>query len=402
MDRSIVHIDLDSFFVAVECLKDARLRGKPVIVGGSSDRGVVSACSYEARRFGVHSAMPARTARQLCPDAIFIRGDFEAYSRYSDLVTELIHYQAPLVEKASIDEFYIDLSGMERYMGCYQWAKKIKSEVLKELGLKSTIALSPNKTVSKIAVGEAKPNGQIYIPEGMERGFLHPLHIEKMPMIGEKTSHMLRTMGISTVGILAQMPLKVLERVFGKNGTWMWERSNGIDPSPVVPYTAQKSVSKESTYEKDTSDTGFLRQEIIRMLSEICFELRKLRQTAGCITLKIRYADFDTQTRQMAIPYTAADHVLRRYALALFEKLYNRRVMIRLIGVRLSKLVAGGTQLDLFDNSSALSPLYQAMDQIRIKHGLYALQPASVLEQPRSKTMLEYQQYKARKKHYGK
>lgn len=380
MHRSIVHLDLDSFFVAVECLKDSRLKGKPVIVGGSSDRGVVAACSYEARRYGVHSAMPGRTARQLCPDAIFIRGDFDAYSRYSDLVTELVMEEAPLVEKASVDEFYVDLTGMERYLGCYQWALNLKRSIRKELGLTITVGLSLNKTVSKIAVGEAKPNGQIYVPPGMERAFLHPLRIEKMPMIGEKTSAMLRTMGVLTVGTLAEIPRKVLERVFGQNGSWMWERANGIDFSPVVPHVAQKSMSKESTFEKDTTDTAFLRQEIIAMVSHLAFDLRKLKQMTGCVTIKIRYADFDTQTRQIAIPHTSSDHVIRRYALDLFEKLYNRRLMIRLVGIRLSKLVGGGSQLNLFDQSALLAPLYQAMDRVRLKHGRQALIPASTME----------------------
>jgi DNA polymerase-4 len=394
MDRSIVHMDLDSFFVAVECLKDASLRGKPVIVGSNKDRGVVAACSYEARKFGVHSAMPGRMAKQLCPDAIFVRGDFEAYSRYSDLVTELVQTEAPLVEKASIDEFYIDLSGMERYMGCYQWALRVKRQIYTELGLHVSVALSPNKTVSKVAVGEAKPNGQIFVPHGMEKTFLQPLRIEKMPMIGEKTTHLLRTMGVQTVGKLAEIPLKVLERVFGKNGSWMWERANGIDNSSVVPYHAQKSMSKESTFEKDTADVSFLRQEIIRMVGELTFDLRKMKETTGCITIKIRYADFDTQTKQISIPYTASDHVLRRYAMELFEKLFNRRLMIRLIGVRLSKLVSGGMQLNLFDNSAAMSPLYVAMDKIRIRYGLSSVQPASTITLKRSIQSIEYQKYK--------
>ncbi len=381
MQRSIVHMDLDSFFVSVECLKDSRLLGKPLIVGGSGDRGVVSACSYEARRFGVHSAMPGRMAKQLCPDAVFIRGDFEAYSHYSDMVTELVQNQAPLLEKASVDEFYIDLSGMDRFMGCYHWALDVKSRVYREIGLNISIALSTSKTVSKVAVGEAKPNGHIYIPIGMERSFLEPLRIEKMPMVGEKTTHLLRTMGVQTVGILAQIPRKVLQRVFGKNGTWMWEKANGIDTASIVPYSAQKSMSKESTYEKDTCDIAFLRQEIIRMVSELSYDLRNLKHTSGCISVKIRYADFDTQSKQASIPFTASEHSLRKYALDLFNKLYNRRLMIRLIGVRLSKLASGGMQLNLFDNSSTTAPLYHAMDKVRLKYGLASLKPASILLQ---------------------
>lgn len=379
MQRAIVHMDLDSFFVAVECLKDSRLLGRPVIVGGGGDRGVVSACSYEARRFGVHSAMPGRLARRLCPDAVFIRGDFDAYGRYSDLVTELVQQQAPLVEKASVDEFYIDLSGMDRFIGCYQWALEMRQRIYRELGLHISVALSPSKSVSKIAVGEAKPRGCIYIPPGMEKSFLMPLRIERIPMIGEKTTRLLRTMGIRTVGTLAAMPRRALEQVFGKNGIWMWEKANGIDNSAVVPYNARKSISRESTYEKDTCDPVFLRQELIRMVSELGFELRRLHHTCGCIAVKIRYADFDTQSRQVSLPCTASDHVLQRYALEVFEKLYTRRQMIRLVGIRLSNLASGGSQLRLFDSSATRVPLYQAMDMVRLRYGLRAIAPASVL-----------------------
>ena len=379
MNRSIVHIDLDAFFVSVECLKQPQLLGKPVIVGGSSDRGVVAACSYEARKFGVHSAMPARMARQLCPQAIFLRGDYEAYSQYSRAITELIDDRAPLVEKASIDEFYIDMTGMERFIGCYKWADQLKKDIKTNIGLNTTFALSTSKTVSKIAVGEAKPDGQIQIASGTEKAFLKPLHIQKMPMIGDKTALHLTRMGVQTVGTLAQIPLKVLMQVFGKNGKWMWERANGIDLSPVVPHTSQKSLSKESTFSADTIEVDFLRQELIAMVSHLAFELRKLGQVTGCITLKIRYADFDTHTQQMTIAFTAADHVLRQHALNLFNKLYSRRILVRLIGIRFTKLVAGGMQLNIFDKSNIVSPLYQAMDKIRTKHGMKSLMEASTL-----------------------
>lgn len=385
MSRAILHMDLDSFFVAVERLRDPRLHGRPVIVGGSGDRGVVSACSYEARRFGVHSAMPARMARQLCPDAVFIRGDFDAYSRYSDLVTDLVQEKAPLLEKASVDEFYIDFTGMDRFMGCYQWALEMRKKVFREFGLPISVALSGGKTLSKVAVAEAKPNGHIYVPAGMERSFLQPLRVDKMPMIGEKTAGMLHRMGVDTVGMLAQIPLKVLERVFGKNGSWMWEKANGIDHSEIIPYSAQKSMSRESTYSRDSADMTFLRRELIRMADELGFELRRLGQTCGCITVKIRYADFDTQTRQASLPYTASDHVLRKTALDLFVRLYNRRLLVRLLGIRLSKLTSGGMQLMLFDESSSLAPLYAAMDRIRSRHGMQLIHAAALTENKHQK-----------------
>lgn len=382
MQRAILHMDLDSFFVAVERLRDPQLQGRPVVVGGSGDRGVVAACSYEARRFGVHSAMPGRMAKQLCPDAVFIRGDYDAYSRYSDLVTELIQEKAPLLEKASVDEFYIDFTGMDRFLGCYQWALEMRKSIQKEFGLPISVALAGSKTLSKVAVAEAKPNGHIYIPAGMEKSFLQPLRVDKMPMIGEKTAQMLHRMGVDTVGSLAQIPRKVLERVFGKNGSWMWEKANGIDYSEIIPYSAQKSMSRESTYSRDSSDLVFLRREIIRMADELGFELRRLGQTCGCITVKIRYADFDTQTRQTSLPFTASDQVLRKTALELFTRLYNRRLLVRLIGIRLSKLTSGGMQLLLFDESSAMAPLYAAMDRIRSRHGMQLIQAAALSTAP--------------------
>jgi len=385
VERSIVHIDLDSFFVSVECLKEPRLLGKPVIVGGSSERGVVAACSYEARKFGIHSAMPARMARQLCPNAIFLNGDYDAYSQYSKTVTQLVTERAPLVEKASIDEFYIDMTGMERFIGCYPWAAQLKKDIKNQIGLNTTFGLSTSKTVSKIAVGEAKPDGQIQIMGGNEKSFLKPLHIQKMPMIGDKTAQHLIRMGVQTVGALAQIPLKILLQIFGKNGQWMWERANGIDLSPVVPFTAQKSISKESTFLADTTEVDFLRQEIISMVSHLAFELRRLGQMTGCISIKIRYADFDTHTQQMSISYTASDHILRKHALDLFNRLFNRRILVRLIGVRLTKLVAGGIQLSLFDNSNVVSPLYQAMDRIRARYGMESVVEASTLGNKQSR-----------------
>lgn len=384
MPRSIVHMDLDSFFVSVERLTDSRLIGKPVIVGGG-DRGVVAACSYEARKFGVHSAMPARTAKMLCPEAIFVKGDYESYSKYSAKVTELVVEKAPLVEKASIDEFYIDLTGMDRYIGCFKWAVELRQHIYRETGLTTTLALSTSKVVSKIAVQEVKPNRETEVPVGTEVAFLKPLRVEKMPMIGEKTAHMLHNMGIQTVGDLAQMPLKVLLRVFGKNGNWMWERANGIDYSEVIPYTEQKSMSKESTFNSDTTDVAFLRQQLIMMVCELSFDLRKAKFTTGCVAVKIRYSDFDTQTRQIAIPYTASEHTIRQHVLELFEKLYNRRMKIRLIGVRMTKLAAGGSQLNLFDNSSIISPLYQAMDKLRDHYGIDSVFPAATVDFKRRK-----------------
>ncbi|MDZ7898966.1 MAG: DNA polymerase IV [Arcicella sp.] len=380
-DRAIVHMDLDSFFVSVERLRNSQLVGKPVIVGGQSDRAVVAACSYETRKFGVQSAMPMKLARQLCPDAIILRGDFEAYSAHSEIVTNIITETAPLVEKAPIDEFYLDMTGMEKFFGTYKFATELRQKVLKESGLSISFGLSENKTVSKVATNEAKPAGQMQVLRGNERTFLAPLSVAKIPMIGNVTAQTLRNMGISQVGTLSQMPLKLLEKTFGKLGKTLWEKANGIDFSPVIPYSEQKSMSKEMTFEKDTTDVALLKALFINMTEQLTYDLRKSGHCSGCISVKIRYSNFDTQSKQLSIPITTADHVLIAHALELFEKLYDRRLLIRLVGVRFTKLVRGMEQLNIFDKSAKLAPLYQAMDNIRDWYGVHSVGRAVNLSQ---------------------
>lgn len=371
--RTIVHFDLDSFFVSVERLKNPSLIGKPVIVGGSSQRGVVAACSYEARKFGVSSAMPAKMARRLCPDALFIRGDYESYIHYSKLVTELMSENLPVLEKSSIDEFYADFTGMDRFFGAYTYATELRNKVQKESGLQLSFGMSTSKTVAKVATNESKPNGQMQVLYGQEKNFLRPLSISKMPMIGKITARSLRNMGINTIGMLAEMPLEMLETVFGKNGKVFWQRANGIDQSPVIPYYDQKSHSKEITFDKDTTDVRLLESILVKMIEEITFELRKKNQCAGLISVKIRYSNFDTHSRQCNLLYTANDNQLQEKALELFAKLYDRRLLIRLIGVKLGKLVTGFSQINLFDRSSQMADLYQSMDKIRAKYGVHAV-----------------------------
>lgn len=376
-NRTIVHMDLDSFFVSVERLRDDRLTGKPVIVGGMSDRGVVAACSYETRTFGVRSAMPMRVALKLCPDAIVLRGDYEAYSQHSDMVTQLITERAPLVEKASIDEFYLDMTGMERFFGAFQFTADLRQRIQKQIGLQISFGLSVNKTVSKVATNHVKPAGQFMVPAGEEKAFLAPMSVAKIPMIGAVTAQTLRNMGISQVGTLSQMPLQLLEKTFGKSGVMLWERANGIDLRPVVPYHEQKSLSKEITFQKDTTDVDFLQRVLIQLTEQLSFDLRKLGNCTSCVTIKLRYSNFDTHTRQLALPATASDHRLIPVVLELFQKLYDRRLLIRLIGIRFSKLLQGQEQLNLFDEGAKLAPLYDAMDKIRTRYGIFSLARAS-------------------------
>jgi DNA polymerase IV len=367
--RSIVHMDLDSFFVSVERLYDSRLNGKPILIGGSGDRGVVASCSYEARQFGVHSAMPMRTARQLCPEALIIRGDFEKYSQKSHEVTEIIKEDVPLFEKSSIDEFYIDYTGMDRFFGCAKMAHQLRQRIIKESGLPISLGLSENKTVSKVATGEAKPNNEKEIIHGQEKLFLAPLSIRKIPMIGEKTSHTLYNMGVRKVQTLQGMPAELLEATFGKNGTVIWEKANGIDRSLVTPYSEAKSISTENTFDQDTIDVRMLEATLVAMTEQIASKLRQKGQLTACVSVKIRYSDFDTHTMQRKIPYTSADHTLIPIVKELFRKLYNRRILIRLIGVRFSSLVYGNYQINLFEDTQEQINLYQALDKLNVRYG---------------------------------
>lgn len=368
--RTIVHMDLDSFFVSVERLNDNSLNGKPVIIGGTSDRGVVASCSYEARQFGVHSAMPARMAKQLCPHAIFVQGDYDEYSKYSNIVTEIISEQTPVVEKASIDEHYLDISGMERFIKpSMQWAHELRERIIKQSGLPISFGLSANKTVSKIATGESKPNGELSVDYGLEKLFLSPLSIRKIPGIGDKTYMLLRNMGIERVQTIQQMPIEMMQSVLGENGQTIWKKSNGIDNSPVEPYSERKSISKETTFDKDTTDIKKLKQHIVTMVFDLAFQLRKEKKVTGCIVLKLRYTDFQTYTFQCKIPHSSSDHIILTKAMELFEKNYSRRVLIRLIGIKLTNLAAGYNQIHLFDDTEEMVKLYQAMDKIRLRYG---------------------------------
>ncbi|MBE0651578.1 MAG: DNA polymerase IV [Bacteroidales bacterium] len=375
-ERTVLHLDLDTFFVSVERLGNPSLIGKPVIVGGLSDRGVVASCSYEARKFGIHSAMPARMAKQLCHDAIFLHGDMDLYTRYSRIVTEIIAEKAPVYEKTSVDEHYLDITGMDRFFGSLKWSHELRQKIMKETGLPISFGLSTNKTISKIATGEAKPNGELYIPQERVKTFLSPLSIKKIPMIGPKNYQLLRSMGIANINTLSMMPPELLEQVLGKNGLIIWKKANGIDLTPVVQYSERKSIGTERTFDQDTTDVTQLRNILIGMVEKIAFEMRKQQKLTGCITVKIRYSNFDTHNLQKQLPYTAFDHILIKEALELFQNLYTRRMLIRLIGVRFSHLVGGSQQLDLFDDKPQLANLYQAMDHIRTRFGKKAVQRA--------------------------
>jgi DNA polymerase-4 len=368
-ERNIVHMDLDTFFVSVERLINNRLKGKPVIIGGTSGRSVVASCSYEARKYGVHSAMPMKMALVLCSDAIVIRGDIEVYSRYSKMVTDIIAEKAPVYEKVSIDEHYIDITGMDRFFGCLKWTRELRESITKNTGLPISFGLSVNKTVSKIATGEAKPNGEKEVPATLVRPFLYPLPIKKIPMIGDRTYHLLRSMGIATIGTLSMIPPEMIEKVLGRNGIEIWKKANGIDTAPVKPYSERKSISTETTFDEDTTDIKKLNDILAGMVERTAFDLRRKQRLTSCVTVKIRYSNFDTHTLQKRIPYTSFDHKLIEVARELFLKLYQRRMLIRLIGIKLSHLIQGTPQLDLFEDTPSTVNLYRAVDMLRNRYG---------------------------------
>lgn len=369
MTTLIAHFDLDAFFVSVECINDPSLKGRPLIVGGSRERGVVAACSYEARKFGVHSAMPMKKALQLCPDAVLLKGSRADYSKYSRMVTQIISDRAPLFEKASIDEFYIDISGMEKYHKPYDWTINLREEIIKETGLNISFGLGANKMIAKIATDEAKPNGYLIVPPGKEMEFLAPLKVNKIPGVGEHTYRALLDMGIEYIRDITAIEPAILENRLGKYGLELVRKAHGIHDGIVEPYHEAKSVSTENTFNENTGDMQFLMSELVRMTEKVAFELRDDNKTAGVITVKIRYPDFETTSRQTTVPYTFYDDELIPVAKDLFHKLYRKGEKVRLLGVRLSELTSDAVQTNLFSDKEKKSGLYKAIDSVKNKFG---------------------------------
>ncbi len=379
-DKAVLHLDLDAFFASVEILRDSSLRGKPVVIGGRGGRGVVASCSYEARRWGIRSAMPMSMALRLCPDAVVISGDMELYSRQSRLVTEVIASEAPLFEKASIDEFYLDLTGMDKYFGCWKWSKELRERVIRETGLPISLGLASNKLVSKVSTGEAKPNGARLVERGQEKVFLAPLPVGKLPSVGRETGQKLAMMGVRDVDTLARIPPKLLEREFGKHGLSLWKKANGEDDTPVVPYREATSLSTERTFQEDTVDIGFLHDQLSGMVSRLAYELRASRKLTTCVTVKLRYTDFNTYTQQQRVAGTAGDRPLQATVRGLFDRLFRRRQLVRLVGIKFSGLVHGSPQASLFDTTAAEMQLLERMDHIRRRFGDKAIIWGSMLD----------------------
>ncbi|SDD06237.1 DNA polymerase IV [Pedobacter soli] len=397
-ERQIIHMDQDAFFVSVEIRKNPKLLGKPVIIGGGGDRGVVASCSYEARKYGVHSAMPGRTAKLLCPQAIFLRGDMEEYSQASHEITEIIADKVPLFEKASIDEHYIDMTGMDRFFGCMKFASELRQTIIKEMSLPISFGLSINKTVAKIATNESKPAGERQVTFPELRPFLDPLAIHKIPGIGHATYKKLSEMGVRQILTLTQIPQQLMFKILGQHGLSLWQKANGIDLAPVVPYRERKSIGTQATFESDTMDMAKLKAIITGMVTGLTFQLRNQKKLTACITVTVRYTNFETVTQQERIPYTSLDSFLISKAHSLFEKVYAKRMLLRLVGVKLSHLVSGYEQMGLYNIAEEEYSLYQAMDKVRNSYGAEAVVKACIVTQPPRDEKGKVIKYNPRKK----
>lgn len=374
----IAHFDLDSFFVSVEIINNPSLKGKPVLVGGY-ERGVVAACSYEARKFGIHSAMPMKKAMQLCPHAVITNASRDQYSKYSRWVTEIIASKVPLFEKASIDEFYIDLTGMDKFFGVSNYTKDLRQQIMKETGLPISCGLSSAKFISKIATNEAKPNGFLEIPHGKEKEFLWPLAIEKINGVGKQTEIQLKNLGIYTIEDIAKTPLEILEKHIGKWGESLWNKAHGLGSAEINTDWEQKSISHENTFDKDYTDIAFLHSELVRLTEKTAYSLREDEKLTGCITVKIRYSDFETTSRQESVNYTALDDELIAKVKELFNKSYQKGRPVRLLGVRFSQMIPFTMQMNLFENNAEKLQLYKAVDDIKDRFGIKSVTKATVI-----------------------
>ena len=369
MLRSILHIDFDNFFVACERLADKKLEGIPIIIGGSGDRSVVASCSYEARAYGVRSAMPMAYARKLCPLAKVKMSDMDLYSKHSATLTEILQEKVPLLEKAGMQEFYADLSGMDRFFGAYKWSGELGTYVRSQAGLPLSFGLSVNKTVAKIATNEHKPLGKAEVVSSAVQPFINPLSIRKIPGVGDATFLLLSRIGVRKIETLAEMPMELLQKLLGKTGETLWKKANGIDYDPVQAYKEKKSIRIEQNFDKDTIDIPQLRSLLLTMTERLAYRLRKDGWLTSIIAVRLRYNNGDHDRKQIKISYTCGDDILITKVRELFEVLYHRRMRLRMVGIAFSGLVRGAYQIDLFtDNAEKLS-LYNTMDGIKRRYG---------------------------------
>lgn len=382
------HVDMDTFFVSVERLMDPKLHNRPVIVGGSPfQRGVVAGCSREARLYGIHSAMPLRQAYQLCPQAVFLHPHFTHYAQYSERIAEIFIDAAPLVEKASIDEFYLDVSGCERAFrkNLFDWGKEMKRLIMGELGLPLTFGLAANKLVAKVATNVAKSIGDLFVHPGTEAGFLAPQRIRLLPGVGKVMEPELHAMGIRLIGDIARIPERMFVHIYGKHGKSLHEHSRGIDHTPVVPYRKQKSCGAEHTFDEDTLNIPEMLATLQHLAMRVGRDLRRHAFLTDTITLKLRYADFVTQSKTLRCEYTNHDMAIYTIAEKLFRQLWTRRVRVRLLGISTTNFIEDVAQMYLFaDEHKKQERLYDAIDVIQQKFGRDAITFAAVKERHRS------------------
>lgn len=385
MLRQILHLDMDAFFVSVEVLENPSLKGKPVIVGADPDgRGVVAAASYEARRFGIHSAQPIRTAKKLCPHAVFLRGHYDKYRIYSQEVYTILGTFSPVVEMVSIDEAYLDLTGCERLHGsAFRAADQLMRAVKEETGLNCSVGLSTSHLVSKIASDQAKPHGLLYLLPGYEAKFLAPLPVRRMPGIGKVTEPELRSLGIATIGDLQVFGLERLSRRFGKYGEWLYRKSLGQDIEAYAHDDEPKSISHETTFDADTSDLEGLERTLSYLSQLVARRLRDHGFFARTVGLKLRDADFRTLTRDVTLDEpTRLDFVIFENVLRLFGKSWTRGSKVRLVGVRASNLERTAFQRNLLEapKREKLDRALEAADKVRERYGFDAVRLARSLE----------------------
>jgi DNA polymerase IV len=375
MQRVVMHVDLDAFYASVEQLRRPELRGKPVIVGGSGvpgERGVVAAASYEARPFGVRSAMPLVRARRLCPQAIFVPCDFKAYREASKSVFDILDHYSPVIEPIALDEAYLDCTGQEALMGPPQAvAVRLRDEVKGKCGLDISIGVASSKLVAKVASELRKPRGLVMVPAGEAAAFLAPLPLSRLPGCGPATAARLERVGVRSIGDLAALPDPLLGELFGQYGRALGAHARGIDPSPVMSPGDPKSISREVTFDRDQVNLNKVRETALGLLQDVGHSLRAHGMSARTVTLKIRYQPFDTQSRQATLAFaTDRDDELAEALRQLFETQVDRARPVRLIGAGVSNLEPSSAQLNLLEDRSARRvQLDQQLDELRERYG---------------------------------
>lgn len=384
MERAIVFIDMHDYYIECERLSNPALKGIPLIIGGGTNRGTVAACSREASMYGVRTAMPTAYALKLCPDATLLKGDHGSYSNKSMELTEIIREHAPVVEKSSVHSFYLDITGMDRFFGCYDWTRELSLRISRESGLDPSWALSVNKTVSKIGAFDTTPKSPRNIQHDIVKQFLDPLPIQRLPNIGSATFQLLSRIGIRQIGKISEMPPTVLQKMLGRRGETIWQRANGIDEEPVEPYSEKKEIYLEHDFERDCIDIGAIRGRLMAMVEELAFKLRRDDLVTSKVIVKVKYNNLDTETKRSKIGYTSLDHILKKEVQLLFQKLYHRRMRLIKVGVRFSDIVQGSHQINLFEDTGEILSLYGAMDNIRKKYGTGAIGTSSSYQKNRA------------------